>query len=96
MHVSIAYLKTNQKSLKLLECFFKAFPHILSVDLWNCSVDHTTFEQIGRLSGLLIDIALRDSGIGKNMGDYLQILNPKNIRRLLIMSEPIGNKSVKS
>lgn len=53
------------------------------------------FEEIGKVSCSLQTIGLRESNIGKKMGQYLQKLDLKNLEYILITSEPIGNKSIK-
>ena len=80
--------------MKLLECILQAFTQVKDVSLWNCNVDKKTFEVLGKVSWK--GIGLIDTSIGRNMGDFLQVLNLKNIQYLRISSEPIGNKSIKT
>jgi len=80
--------------MKLLECILQAFTQVKDVSLWNCNVDKKTFEVLGKVSWK--GIGLIDTNIGRNMGDFLQVLNLKNIKYLHISSEPIGNKSIKT
>jgi len=80
--------------MKLLECILQAFTQVKYVTLWNCNVDKKTFEVLGKVSWE--GIGLIDTSIGRNMGDFLKVLNLKNIKYLHISSEPIGNKSIKT